>query len=158
MGDLAFIEVECYFSRDELLRVMGLDMGSKTIGVALSDELGLIAQAKETIHRRNIEEDLEAIADLVRTCDVERIVVGLPINMTGTLGGEAQKVLHFVEDMRRVLSVPIIPWDERLSTVQARRVLLEAGLSRKKRKKIIDKTAATVILQTYLDAQGTRTS
>lgn len=140
------------------MRIMGLDMGSKTIGVAVSDELGLIAHARETIHRQDMEKDLEAIADLVRRLDVARIVVGLPVNMTGSLGVEAKKVLQFVEDMRRALPVSITTWDERLSTVQARRVLLEAGLSRKKRKKVIDRTAATVILQTYLDAERIRES
>lgn len=140
------------------MRIMGLDMGSKTIGVAVSDELGLIANARETIHRQDMEKDLEAIADLVRRLDVARIVVGLPVNMTGSLGVEAKKVLQFVEDMRQALPVSITTWDERLSTVQARRVLLEAGLSRKKRKKVIDRTAATVILQTYLDAERIRES
>ena len=140
------------------LRIMGLDMGSKTIGVAVSDELRLIAHAKETIHRQTKEKDLETIAELIERLDVTRIVVGLPVNMTGTLGAEAKKVLQFVQDMRRTLPVSIITWDERLSTVQAKRVLLDAGLSRKKRKKVIDKTAATVILQTYLDAERIRES
>lgn len=137
---------------------MGLDMGSKNIGVAVSDELGFIAHATETIHRQSIEKDIEAIGDLVRRYNVARIVVGLPINMTGTLGVEARRVLEFVEDMRRALSVSITTWDERLSTVQARRVLLEADLSRKKRKKVIDKIAATLILQSYLDAEQIRES
>jgi putative Holliday junction resolvase len=137
---------------------MGLDMGSKTIGVAVSDELCLIAHGTETIHRQSMNKDLETIAELTRRFDVTRIVVGLPVNMTGTVGVEAKKVLQFVDDMRRTLSVSVITWDERLSTVQAERVLLEAGLSRKKRKKVIDKTAATVILQTYLDAERIRGS
>ena len=96
--------------------------------------------------------------DLISKYEVHRIVVGLPIRMAGTVGIEAKKVLYFVEKMRRTLSVSITTWDERLSTVQARRVLLEAGLSRKKRKKVIDKTAATLILQSYLDAEQTRAS
>ena len=137
---------------------MGLDMGSKTIGVALSDELNLIAHAAQTIRRQGIEKDLEALADLVRRFNVGRVVVGLPINMTGTLGVEAKNVLRFVEEMQEALSVSVTTWDERLTTVQARRVLLEAGLSRKKRKKVIDKTAATLILQSYLDAEHTRES
>ena len=140
------------------MRIMGLDMGSKTIGVAVSDELCLIAHGKETIHRQSLNKDLETIAELTRRFDVTRIVVGLPVNMTGTVGVEAKKVLQFVDDMRRTLSASVITWDERLSTVQAERVLLEAGLSRKKRKKVIDKTAATVILQTYLDAERIRGS
>lgn len=133
-------------------------MGSKTIGVAVSDELCLIAHGKETIHRQSMNKDLETIAELTRRFDVTRIVVGLPVNMTGTVGVEAKKVLQFVDDMRRTLCVSVITWDERLSTVQAERVLLEAGLSRKKRKKVIDKAAATVILQTYLDAERIRGS
>ena len=137
---------------------MGLDMGSKNIGVAVSDELGFIAHATETIHRQSIEKDLEAIGDIVRRYNVARIVVGLPINMNGTLGVEARRVLEFVEDMKRALSVSITTWDERLSTVQARRVLLKADLSRKKRKKVIDKIAATLILQSYLDAEQIRES
>lgn len=135
---------------------MALDMGSRTIGVAMSDELGLTAHAAETIHREGLEKDLETIADLVGRFHVVRIVVGLPLNMTGTLGGEAKKVLRFVEEMRKVLSVSITTWDERLSTVQAKRTLLEADLSRKKRKKVIDKLAATLILQSYLDAERNR--
>lgn len=137
---------------------MGLDIGSKTIGVAVSDELGLIAHARETLHRQSIEKDLETIADLVRRLEVARIVVGLPVNMTGTLGVEAKKILQLVDDMRRVLSVSVTTWDERLTTVQARRVLLEAGLSRRKRKRVIDRTAATLILQSFLDAERTRQS
>ena len=137
---------------------MGLDMGSKTIGVALSDELGIVANAVGTISRQSIDKDLETIADLVSKHEVNRIVVGLPIRMAGTVGIEAKKVLQFVEKMRRTLSVSITTWDERLSTVQAKRVLLEAGLSRKKRKKVIDKTAATLILQSYLDTEQTRAS
>jgi len=133
-------------------------MGSKTIGVALSDETGLIASGMKTIHRQTTEEDLEALADLVWRFNVGKVVVGLPINMTGTLGLEAKKVLQFVEEMRAALSVSVTTWDERLSTVQARRVLVEAGLSRKKRKKVIDKTAATLILQSYLDAERIRES
>ncbi|MBW2057402.1 MAG: Holliday junction resolvase RuvX [Deltaproteobacteria bacterium] len=140
------------------MRVMGLDLGSKTIGVAVSDELGLIAHGEKTIRRQSTEKDLEAIADLVRRLGIVRVVVGLPVNMTGTLGVEAKKVLQFVAAMRDALSVSITTWDERLSTVQAARVLLEAGLSRKKRKKVIDKAAATVILQAYLDAERIRES
>jgi putative Holliday junction resolvase len=134
--------------------MMGLDMGSQTIGVALSDESGLIASGVTTIHRQNPERDLETIKDLVSQFDIARIVVGLPINMNGTLGAEAKRVLEFAEDLQKALSIPVTTWDERLTTVQARRVLLDAGLSRKRRKRVIDKTAATLILQSYLDAQG----
>jgi len=137
---------------------MGLDMGSKTIGVALSDELGIFANGMGTISRQGTDKDLKTLADLVSKYEVHQIVVGLPIRMAGTIGIEAKKVLQFVEKMKRSLSVSITTWDERLTTVQAKRVLLEAGLSRKKRKKVIDKTAATLILQSYLDAEQTRAS
>jgi putative Holliday junction resolvase len=137
---------------------MGLDIGSKTIGIALSDELGVVAHSVKTISRQSPKNDLKVIAEIISTHEVQRIVVGLPIRMAGTLGTEAKKVLQFVDQMRRSLSVSITTWDERLSTVQAERVLLEAGLSRKKRKKVIDKTAATLILQSYLDAEQRRAS
>lgn len=152
-ADLAFIWLWRF-----PLRIMGLDLGSKTIGIALSDELGIAAHAMKTISRQSIKKDLAAIGDLVSTYEVHRIVVGLPIQMTGTLGIEAKKVLKFVDEIKRALSVSVTTWDERLTTVQAERVLLEAGLSRKKRKRVIDKTAATLILQSYLDTKQTRAS
>jgi len=130
---------------------MGLDLGSRTIGVAISDELGVTAQGVKTIRRKSKEEDLKEILSLIAQLAVEQIVVGLPKNMDGTLGEQAEKVLRWVELLQSRVTVPVMTWDERLTTVGARRVLLEADLSRKKRREVIDKLAAVLILQGFLD-------
>lgn len=134
------------------MRIMGLDVGSHTIGVALSDELGLTAQGLETIRRKSIDQDLQELARTVTKYEVSKIVVGLPKNMDGTLGPQAEKVLEFKKILEENLALPVETWDERLSTVGATRILLEADVSRKKRKKSVDKVAAVLILQGYLDA------
>jgi putative Holliday junction resolvase len=133
------------------MRIMGLDMGSHTIGLAISDESGLIAQGLETIRRRSMEEDLKAIRRVIDQFKIEKIVVGLPINMNGTLGKQAEMVLEWIEALKKRISLPVVTWDERLTTVGATRILLEADLSRKKRKKVIDQMAAALILQGFLD-------
>lgn len=134
---------------------MGLDVGNKTIGVALSDPLGWTAQGLEVIRRDSSgEQELDRLEQLVRDYGVESVVVGLPRNMNGTLGEQGQKVLAFAEKVGRVLDLPVETWDERLSTVTAEKILLAADVSRSKRKKVIDKMAAVVILQSYLDARG----
>ncbi|MCA0147501.1 MULTISPECIES: Holliday junction resolvase RuvX [Bacillaceae] len=137
------------------MRVMGLDVGSKTVGVAISDELGWTAQGIETI---KIDEDqgvfrMDRIKELADEYQVDTVVVGMPKNMNNTIGprGEASKA--YGELIQQELSLPIKYWDERLSTMAAERVLLEADVSRKKRKKVIDKMAAMMILQGYLDSQ-----
>jgi putative Holliday junction resolvase len=130
---------------------MGLDLGSRTIGVAISDELGVTAQGVKTIRRKSKEEDLKEILSLIAQLAVEQIVVGLPKNMDGTLGEQAEKVLRWVELLQSRVTVPVMTWDERLTTVGATRVLLEADLSRKKRREVIDKLAAVLILQGFLD-------
>jgi putative holliday junction resolvase len=137
------------------MRIMGLDVGSKTVGVALSDELGWTAQGLETI-RINEEKNVfgfEQIGKIIKDYDVNKIVVGMPKNMNGTIGprGEASQV--YGRELERLYGLPIIYWDERLTTMAAERVLLEADVSRKKRKKVIDKMAAVMILQGYLDSQ-----
>lgn len=137
------------------MRIMGLDVGNKTIGVALSDPLGWTAQGLEVIRRDSSgEQELDRLEQLVRDYGVESVVVGLPRNMNGTLGEQGQKVLAFAEKVGRVLGLPVETWDERLSTVTAEKILLAADVSRSKRKKVIDKMAAVVILQSYLDARG----
>ena len=136
------------------MRILGLDLGSKTIGVAISDELGITAQGLKTIRRSSREEDLKEISAMVTQYDVNRIVVGLPKNMDGTLGKQAESVMNWIKILEERVSVPVATWDERLSTVGATRVLLEADLSRQKRKKVIDKLAAVLILQGYLDHIG----
>jgi len=135
----------------KLMRTMGLDIGSHTIGVAISDELGITAQGLKTLKRKSMEEDLKEIATIIRQFEIEKIVAGLPKNMNGTLGKQAEIVLKWVEVLKDKIHVSVETWDERLSTVGASKVLLEANLSRRKRKKVIDKLAAVLILQGYLD-------
>ncbi len=135
----------------DLMRTMGLDIGSHTIGVAVSDELGITAQGLKTLKRKSMEEDLKEIEMIVRQFEIGEIVVGLPKNMDGTIGKQAEIVLNWVKILMDRVNIPVMSWDERLSTVGASKVLLEADLSRKKRKKVIDKLAAVLILQGYLD-------
>jgi putative Holliday junction resolvase len=138
------------------MRTMGLDVGTHTIGVAISDELGITAQGLKTLKRKSMEDDLKEIITIMGQFEIEKIVVGLPKNMNGTLGTQAEIVLKWIKILTDKISVPVETWDERLSTVGATKVLLEADLSRRKRKKVIDKLAAVLILQGYLD-QSRRT-
>jgi putative Holliday junction resolvase len=133
------------------MRTMGFDVGSFTIGIAISDELGITAQGFKTLKRRSMEEDLKEIATIIDQFEIKKIVVGLPKNMDGTLGKQAESVLRWIKVLMGKIQVPVVTWDERLSTVGASKVLLEADLSRRKRKKVIDKLAAVLILQGYLD-------
>lgn len=135
----------------EKMRIMGLDIGSKTIGVAISDELGMTAQGLKTVQRRSMKTDLGEIRAIVDQFEIGRIVVGLPKNMNGSLGPQAESVLQWVKSVEEKMKLPVVTWDERLSTVEASRTLLQADLSRKKRKGVIDKVAAVLILQGYLD-------
>lgn len=127
-------------------------MGSKTIGVAVSDELGITAQGVTTLTRKELSDDSAQLLKVVEEYKAERIVVGLPKNMNGTLGPAAQMVLSLIEELQKSVTLPIVTWDERLSTMAAERTLLEADVSRKKRKQVIDKVAAILILQGYLDS------
>ena len=134
-----------------MMRIMGLDVGTKTIGVALSDELGLTAQPLTTIKRTGIRKDMEKLLGLMEEHGVEMLVVGVPVNMDGTIGERAKSVLAFVERLREVTVVEVRTWDERLSTAAVERVLIEGDMSREKRKKVIDRLAAAYILQGFLD-------
>lgn len=136
------------------MRTMGLDIGTHTIGVAISDELGMTAQGLKTLRRKSMEEDLKEIATIIRQFEIDKIVVGLPKKMDGTLGTQAEIVFQWIEVLKDKIHVPVVTWDERLSTVGASKILLEADLSRKKRKKVIDKVAAVLILQGYLEQSG----
>ena len=138
------------------MRIMGLDVGTHTIGVATSDELGITAQGLKTVKRRSLEADFEEISSIIDHFEISKIVVGLPKNMDGTLGKQAEKVFRWIRDLKDRTHLPVVTWDERLSTVGASRVLLEADLSRRKRKKVIDKLAAVLILQGYLDQRRER--
>jgi len=133
------------------MRVMGLDIGDKRIGIALSDPLKITAQSLETLNRTKLQQDILYISQLLEKYEVEELVVGLPKNMNGTLGPQAEKVQEFVKDLLKVKEIKVIYIDERLSTVAVEKTLIAGDVSRKKRKNVVDKLAATVILQTYLD-------
>lgn len=133
------------------MRIMSLDVGSRTIGIACSDALKLTAQGIETIRRTSLENDFHRLGELITEYEVTELVVGMPKNMNGTKGDRAEKTEAFVAKMQEVIKLPVTFWDERLSTVMAERSLIEADVSRKRRKAVIDKMAAVVILQGYLD-------
>lgn len=137
------------------MRFMGLDIGDKTIGVSMSDELGWTAQGLEVIRRKveSPEADFERLDQLISEYQVEKVIVGLPKNMNGTIGPRAELCQEFAHTLKQRTGVPIQMWDERLSTVAAERVLISADVSRKKRKQVIDKMAAVMILQGFLDSR-----
>ncbi len=130
---------------------MGLDVGNKTIGVALSDPMFLLANALETIKRKKASLDIERIKELVEENDVNLIVVGLPKNMNNTIGPQAMRVISFVDLLKKQVDVEVVYEDERMTTIQSEAVLMDMEVRRENRKKYIDKIAATFILQTYLD-------
>ena len=139
------------------MRLMGLDYGSKTVGVAVSDPLGLTAQGVETVWRKQenkLRQTLARIEELISEYQVERIVLGYPKNMNNTIGERAEATEQFKEDLERRTGLEVILWDERLSTVEAERILMEIGVRRENRKQYVDKMAAAVILQNYLDSQA----
>ncbi len=139
------------FTENNTMRVLGIDFGTKIIGIAVSDASSLIGQGIGKIEHTNIKHVMRELDKKIAEYSVEKIVVGLPKNMDGTLGKSAIQVLDFVEKLKNRFNMPVVTWDERLSTVEAERVLLTADVSRKKRKKVIDKLAASIILQGYLD-------
>lgn len=137
------------------MRILGLDYGSKTVGVAVSDPLGLTAQSVETIWRKQenkLRQTLARIEELAAEYQAEKIVLGLPKNMNNTIGERAEKTLEFREMLERRTGLPIVMWDERLTTVEAERTLMEASVRREKRKQYLDQLAAVCILQGYLDS------
>ena len=138
------------------MRLMGLDYGDRRIGVALSDPFGWTAQGVGVVEKRRDGGELDAIAGLAREHEVGEIVVGLPRNMNGTIGPRGEICIAFAQNLREKLNLPVHLWDERLTTVSAERTLLEADISRKKRKQVVDKMAATLILQNYLDSKTKR--
>jgi putative Holliday junction resolvase len=133
------------------MRFLGLDVGDRTIGVALSDESATIASGLETYRRVGPKKDLKAVQELVRRHGVGEVVVGLPLSLDGSTGPQALKVLAFIEALRPVVRIPVVPWDERFTTVAAQQALIEADVSRKGRRAVVDKVAAILILQNYLD-------
>ena len=135
-----------------MMRVLGLDFGSVRIGVAVSDGLLLTAQGLETIQRKDLAKDIETIKAVMKEYDVAEVVVGLPVSMDGTHSAKTKETLVFVDILTKSLQVPVKTYDERLTTMQAERVLLEADMSRAKRKGLRDMIAAQLILQAYLDS------
>lgn len=133
---------------------MGLDYGDRRIGVALSDELGWTAQGHMVLERRKPEDDMEKLRLIAKEFEVTEIVVGLPKNMNGSIGPRGELCQAFAETLRAGLGLPVHLWDERLTTVAAEKTLLSADVSRKKRKQVIDKMAAAIILQGYMDAKS----
>ncbi|MCR3921856.1 MAG: Holliday junction resolvase RuvX [Firmicutes bacterium] len=136
------------------MRILGLDVGDRTIGVAVSDELGWTAQGLEVIRRSDWVKDLQRLRELCEQYSVTRLVVGYPKNMNGTIGPRAEISAAFAERISQELEIPATLWDERLTTMEAERMLISADVSRKKRRKVIDKMAAVLILQNYLQAHS----
>ncbi len=139
---------------DKYLRTMSLDLGEVRIGIAVSDIMNVIANGYETYTRQNIQKDVEHIANIVKEKGVGTIVMGLPINMDGTKGERVEKTYAFAEELKKVIDCKIDYMDERLTTVTAERVLIDGNVRRDKRKQVIDKLAATIILQSYLDMKS----
>ncbi|MCM3549716.1 holliday junction resolvase [Niallia circulans] len=138
------------------MKTIGLDVGTKTIGVAISDAFGWTAQGLPTIQRSEDDpnRDFEALAELIKENDVQKVVIGYPKNMNGTVGESATRSEAFAQTLEQRCNVQTVLWDERLTTAAAQRVLIDADVSRKKRKKAVDKMAAVFILQGYLDRQS----
>ena len=134
-------------------RIMGLDLGNKTIGVAISDSLGITAQGHEVLHREGNEKDLHRLSEIIVAYDVDTIVIGMPKNMNNTIGPQGEITLAFANELQQHTSCKIVFWDERLTTKAAKRQLQAGGLREKQSRKIIDMVAATLILQSYLDSQ-----
>ncbi|MBI5827479.1 MAG: Holliday junction resolvase RuvX [Deltaproteobacteria bacterium] len=135
------------------MRFLGLDLGKKTIGVAISDETGLTAQPFAAIKKASLAKDLDAIAALIEQYSVKHIVAGMPVNMNGTIGPRGEEAQRFIESLREKTGLPVTAWDERLSTVAVERVLIDGDVSRARRKEVVDKLAAAYILQGYLDSR-----
>jgi putative pre-16S rRNA nuclease len=133
-------------------RVLGLDVGSKSIGVAISDPLGITAQGLETIRRKNKRQDFEKLACLLEEYEVSEIVVGYPLRLSGAEGTQSEKMQHFADELKKRFGLPVHLWDERLTSSQANRVLREAELSIKRRGEAVDRLAAMLILQSWMDA------
>ncbi len=143
------------------MRIMGLDYGSKTMGVAISDALGITAQGIETIERKEenkLRKTLARIEELIKEYEVTEVVLGFPKNMNNTIGERAEKTLELKAMLERRTGLPVVLWDERLTTVEAERTLIESNVRRENRKKYVDKIAAVFILQGYLDSLGMKHS
>lgn len=136
------------------MRILGLDIGDILIGVAVSDPSRIIAQGLDSIRRVSLKKDVETIKNLINEYETDKVVAGLPKTLSGEIGIQAQKVLAFIESLQKAVDVPIVTWDERLTTVSVNKMLIKADVSRKKRKQVADKLSAILILQGYLDSHG----
>jgi putative Holliday junction resolvase len=137
--------------RPQEVRILALDVGQKRIGLAVSDPLGITAQGLRVLTRKNRAADLEQLLEVAREWRVQRVVVGLPRHMDGRLGSAAPEIMELVQTLQEALGVEVVTWEERLTTVEAERVLLQADVSRKRRRQVVDQLAAVLILQNYLD-------
>lgn len=138
---------------DNTPRVLGLDVGARRIGVAVSDPLGVTAQGLETLHRKNKKHDFSYLHRVIRDYAVQEIVVGLPLRMSGAEGAQAQKIQAFADELRKHFKLPVHLWDERLTSAEANRLLRETEMSIEKRGQAVDRMAAILILQSWMDSQ-----
>ncbi len=139
-------------------RILALDVGARRIGLAVSDPLGITAQGLETLQRKNKRTDLEKLEALIRRYEVRELVVGLPLRMSGAEGVQSERMTAFAEALRRRFQLPVHLWDERLTSAEANRILRQAELSIEKRAKAVDRMAAVLILQSFLQAREARKS
>lgn len=135
-------------------RILGLDVGSKRIGVAVSDPLGITAQGLETIQRQNKRQDFERLGQVISQYGVAEIVIGLPLRMSGAEGTQSEKMRQFAEELRRRFTLPVHLWDERLTSAQANRLLRETEMSIQRRGQVVDQMAAVLILQSWMEARS----
>ena len=138
------------------MRILALDVGDKRIGVAISDELEISAHALTTITRTDQKKEIREIQEIITEYNVEEMIVGMPVMMNGSMGIQAEKVGKFVDELKKEVRIPIKLFDERLSTSLIEKTLIDADMSREKRKKVIDKLSAVIILQDYMSSRGGR--
>ncbi|WP_054635525.1 Holliday junction resolvase RuvX [Thalassobacillus sp. C254] len=138
------------------MKVLGIDLGTRRIGIAVSDAMGWTAQGVETIHLKDedVETSFPRIKELIKEYEITKIVVGLPKNMNGTIGPRGEQCQEYAQSLEKEVSLPVVMYDERLTTQAVERTLISADVSRKKRKQVVDKMAAVMILQGYLDQHG----
>jgi putative Holliday junction resolvase len=148
------METDQSFPKREARRILGLDMGAKRIGLAVSDPLGITAQGLEVWVRRSWQADLDHLLKVARDYQVQQIVVGLPRHMDGQPGAAAREIMEFAGALGEALGAEVIFWDERLTTAAAERLLIQADVSRRRRRQVVDQLAAVLILQSYLDCRG----
>jgi putative Holliday junction resolvase len=138
------------------VRILALDVGRKRIGVAVSDPLGFTAQGLMVLERRDWDQDIDRLLKIARPYQVQEVLVGLPRHLNGRLGEQAEEIMALAQALGEALQAKVVTWDERLSTVEAERLLIEADMSRRRRRRVVDQVAATLILQAYLDSRQQR--